>query len=172
MKSKITVLFIALLSTISIAQTKVGTIDSDYIMSLMPEAKVVFERSQAYGAKLDSSFSLKTQDFQAKVQNFKNKEEEMGELMKKTIIKEISALEEDIKKYQSNGNKLMQLKKNELMRPLYKILNNAINTVAKENGYTQILTTKGNQFAYIDEKFDVTKLVIAELGIQKQEIKK
>jgi outer membrane protein len=73
MKSKITVLFIALLSTISIAQTKVGTIDSDYIMSLMPEAKVVFERSQAYGAKLDSSFSLKTQDFQAKVQNFKNK---------------------------------------------------------------------------------------------------
>ncbi|SDU04179.1 periplasmic chaperone for outer membrane proteins Skp [Polaribacter sp. Hel1_33_78] len=172
MKSKITVLFIALLSTISIAQTKVGTIDSDYIMSLMPEAKVVFERSQAYGAKLDSSFSLKTQDFQAKVQNFKNKEEEMGELMKKTIIKEISALEEDIKKYQSNGNKLMQLKKNELMRPLYKILNNAINTVAKKNGYTQILTTKGNQFAYIDEKFDVTKLVIAELGIQKQEIKK
>jgi outer membrane protein len=164
MKSKITVLFIALLSTISIAQTKVGTIDSDYIMSLMPEAKVVFERSQAYGAKLDSSFSLKTQDFQAKVQNFKNKEEEMGELMKKTIIKEISALEEDIKKYQSNGNKLMQ--------PLYKILNNAINTVAKENGYTQILTTKGNQFAYIDEKFDVTKLVIAELGIQEQEIKK
>ena len=58
------------------------------------------------------------------------------------------------------------------MRPLYKILNNAINTVAKENGYTQILTTKGNQFAYIDEKFDVTKLVIAELGIQEQEIKK
>ena len=41
MKSKITVLFIALLSTISIAQTKVGTIDSDYIMSLMPEAKWV-----------------------------------------------------------------------------------------------------------------------------------
>jgi outer membrane protein len=172
MKSKIIILLIAFISTISIAQSKVGTIDSDYIMSLMPEAKIVMLRTQAYGAKLDSSFSLKTQNYQARVDDFKKKEKEMGELMKKTLINEIAALEQDIKKYQTNGNKLMQLKQNELMRPLYKILNDAINTVSKENGYTQVLTSTGNQFVYIDEKFDITALVMAKLGVKEPEVKK
>ena len=66
----------------------------------------------------------------------------------------------------------MQLKQNELMRPLYKILNNAINTVSKENGYTQVLTSTGNQFVYIDEKFDITALVMAKLGVKEPEVKK
>jgi len=171
MKLKITILFIAFISTAAIAQTKVGTIDSDYIMTLMPEAKIVSKKSQAYGAKLDSSFSLKTQNFQTRVEDFKNKEKEMGELMKKTIIKEISALEQDIKNYQTNGNKLMQLKQNELMRPLYKLLNDAINAVANENGYTQVLTITGNQFVFIDEKFDITNLVMAKLAIPEPEVK-
>ncbi len=171
MKLKITILFIAFISTVAIAQTKVGTIDSDYIMTLMPEAKIVSKKSQAYGAKLDSSFSLKTQNFQTRVEDFKNKEKEMGELMKKTIIKEISALEQDIKNYQTNGNKLMQLKQNELMRPLYKLLNDAINAVANENGYTQVLTITGNQFVFIDEKFDITNLVMAKLAIPEPEVK-
>jgi len=38
-------------------------------------------------------------------------------------------------------------------------------TVAKENGYTQILTITGNEFAYIDSKFDITELVLKNLGI-------
>lgn len=166
MKSKITILFIALISSISIAQTKTGTIDSDYIINIMPEAAIVIKLSQAYGAKLDSSFSIKMQDYQARVADFREKEKEMGELMKKTLVKEITALEQDIKKYQDNGSKLMQLKQNELMRPLYKKLNEAIEAISKENGYTLILTTTGNQFAYIDQKHDITKLVVAKLGLK------
>lgn len=172
MKLKITILFIAFISTFSFAQTKVGTINSDYIMGLMPESKIVVKRSQAYVAKLDSSFSIKTKNYQTKVADFRSKEKEMGELMKKTLINELAALEQDIKKYQSNGTKLVQLKQNELMKPLYKLLNNAIDSVAKENGYTQVLTTTGNQFVYIDEKFDITKLVLAKLGIKEPIVKK
>ena len=87
------------------------------------------------------------------------------------MVKELTELEQDIKQYQDNGNKLMQLKQNELMRPLYKKLNLAIKEIAKENGYTLILTTTVNQFAYIDQEFDITKLVIAKLNIKEPEIK-
>ncbi|WP_298777902.1 OmpH family outer membrane protein [uncultured Polaribacter sp.] len=171
MKSKITILFITFISTISIAQTKVGTINNDYIINLMPEAKTVIERTQKYGAKLDSSFSIKMSEFQAKVDDFKKKEKEMGPLLKKTTIQELTAMEKDIQQYQENGNKLMQLKQNELMRPLYKMLNDAISSVVKENGYTQILTTTGNDFAYIDEKYDITKLVMTKLNIKEPAVK-
>ena len=172
MKLKITVLFVAFISTISIAQTKVGTIDSDYIVNYMPEAKTVIKMTQDYGAKLDSSFNIKVQDFKTKLEDYKTKEKDMGPLEKKTVQQELGALEQDINKYQKNGNTLMGLKRDELMRPLYKKLNDAISAVSKENGYTQILTTTGNQFAYIDEKFDITDLVIKKLGIIIPEVKK
>lgn len=153
------------------AQSKVGTIDSDYIINIMPEAKIVIERSQEYGARLDSTFSIKMEDYKKRVKDFRAKEKEMGELMKKVLVDELTALEQDVKKFQENGNKLMQLKRNELMVPLYKKLNEAVTEIAKEEGYSQIFTKAGNQFAYIDENFDITKLVMKKLGIKAPEIK-
>lgn len=172
MKSILNIFFYLFVGTTIFSQTKLGTIDSDYIVNLMPEAKIVVERAQQYGAKLDSSFNIKVKEFQTKLADFKEKEKEMGELMKKTIMNELSAMEQDIKKYQNNGSKLMQLKQNELMRPLYKKLNEAIKEVAKSEGYSQILTTNGNQFAYIDNNFDITKLVMKKLGIKEPELNK
>jgi outer membrane protein len=165
MKLKITIVFIAFISTISVSQTKVGTIDNEYIISMMPETKTVLKITQAYGAKLDSSFTIKVNNFKAQLEDYKLKEKDMGVLEKKTIQKELATLEDDIKKYQKNGNTLMGLKKDELMRPLYNKLNASIAAISEENGYTQILTLAGNQFAYIDRKFDITDLVINNLGI-------
>lgn len=172
MKSKIVLLLVAFLSTVSIAQTKVGTIDSEYIVGLMPEVKIVLEKSQAYGAKLDSSFTIKLNTFQTKLKTFQDNQETMTDLMKKTKGQELSELDADIKKYQENGTKLMQLRSNELMRPIYSKLNKVIEEVSKANGYTQVLTVTGNQFAYIDSKFDITNLVMAKLGIKEVEAEK
>lgn len=166
MKSKIICICIAFLSTFAVAQTKVGTVNSDYIVNLMPESKIVIERTQNYGAKLDTSFTIKLKEFQGMVEAFKKGEKELGETERQTAINEITALETDIKKYQSNGQKLMQLKREELMRPLYKKLSDAIQTVAKAENYTQVLTTTGNEFAYINENFDITTLVLKQLGIE------
>jgi|TARA_B110001454_G_scaffold218256_1_gene245757 outer membrane protein len=169
MKSKIILLLVAFLSTVSIAQSKVGTIDSEYIVSLMPEAKIVLKRSQAYGAKLDSSFSIKVEKFQVKLKYLQDNKETLSDLMKKTKNKELAEMEADIKKYQQNGSQLLKLKQNELMRPLYNKLSEAIRDVSKANNFTQVLTITGNQFAYVDDKFDITKLVIDKLGIKNPE---
>lgn len=165
MKLKITLILIICFSAVSIAQTKVGTVDSKYILALMPEAKIVEQRAKSYGTKLDSSFNIKLQDFKTRVAGFQKRKKEMGQLEKKTYVDELTALESDIKKYQDNGRKLVQLKQNELLRPLYKKLSDAIVAVSKEEKYTQILTITGNEFAYTDEKFDITDLVIKKLGI-------
>jgi outer membrane protein len=166
MKSKIICICIAFLSTIAVAQTKVGTVDSEYIMNLMPETKIVLKRSQTYATKLDSSFTIKVTEYEDKLSDFNKNEKTILPLAKRTAIQELTDLEANLKKYQENGQKLMQLKREELMRPLYKKLNEAIELVAKGGNYTQILTVTGNQFAYIDNKFDITELVIKSLGIK------
>lgn len=166
MKSKIICVCFIIMSTITVGQTKIGTVDSEYIISLMPETTIVMNRSQAYGAKLDSSFSVKVKKYQLKVEDFKKNEKTLGVLAKQADYNEITEMEADIKKYQQNGSQLMQLKKNELMRPLYKKLSDAISVIAKAGGYSQILTITGNEFAYIDNKFDITELVIKNLGLK------
>ena len=60
---------------------------------------------------------------------------------------------------------LLGLKRDELMRPSYKKLGDVIALVSIENGFTQVLTTTGNQFAYLDATLDITELVLEKLGI-------
>jgi Outer membrane protein (OmpH-like). len=126
----------------------------------MPESKTVLKLSQAYGAKLDSAFTIKLADFKTRFDDYNTKEKSMGELEKKTVQQELTALDKDIQEYKKNGATLMKLKYDELMRPLYNKLNKTIAQVAKENNFTQILTLTGNEFAYIDTNLDITDLVL------------
>lgn len=90
----------------------------------------------------------------------------MTDADKKNRIQELQVLDQEMQKFRVNGTKMMQLQRDEYMRPLYKKLSETIAEVAKANGYTQILTTNGNQFGYIDERFDITQLVLDKLGIK------
>ncbi|TVZ55097.1 periplasmic chaperone for outer membrane proteins Skp [Lutibacter sp. Hel_I_33_5] len=162
MKSKLLIAITILFTSISFAQTKVGTVDLDYIIGLMPEMKKVISNTQAYGVKLDSTFQVKLKEYQVKLEEYKK----MSDLLKKVNTKEIAGLEQDLQKYRQNGNQLIQLKRDEFMRPLYGKVGGVISEISKANGYTQVLTIKGNEFAYIDEKFDITQLVLDKLGLK------
>ena len=148
------------------AQSKVGTVDSEYIISKMPQVIKVQERIAAYGKKLDSTFQSKVKAYDVKVTAYNNDVKTLTEAVKKTRYNELAKMDQDMKKFRQNGVKLMQLRRDDYMRPLYKKLADVIAEVAKKNGYTQILTVTGNQFAYFDEKLDITKLVFAKLGIK------
>ena len=137
----------------------------------MPETKTVMTRLGDYAKKLDSSYQIKVKEYQDKVAAFQ-KLGEVSDNFKKIKVDEIAELEQGLQTSQSNGNKLIQLKRNELMRPLYKRLREVIAEIAKANGYTQILTTTGNEFAYLDEKFDITQMVMDKLGLKIPEQKK
>ena len=166
MKLRILTVALFLTSMFATGQTKVGSIDSELIVGLMPETKVVVTRLGDYGKKLDSSYQIKVVEYQQKVAAFQKLGTDVSDNFKKIKVDEITELERGLQQSQENGNKLMQLKRNELMRPLYKKLRGVIAEVSKADGYTQILTTTGIEFAYIDEKFDITKKVMAKMGLK------
>ncbi|MDC1161847.1 OmpH family outer membrane protein [Tenacibaculum sp.] len=164
MKSKI-ILIALLVSFTSFSQTKLGTVNSDLIIGKMPQMKTVLKRMEVYAKKLDSSFEIKAKEYSTKIAAFKDAQSTMTEDDKKTKSQEIIGLENDLGRFRENGNKMMQLRRGQYMNPLYKKLNETISEIAKANGYTQILTVN-NEFAYIDERFDITQLVLDKLGIQ------
>lgn len=172
MKIKIIGIVCLLLVTVASAQTKVGTIDSELIVGLMPETKKVLTRLSEYAKRLDSSVQIKVKEYQDKVAAYQKIEKDLAPDYKKIKVQELAELEKGLQTSQGNANKLIQLKRNELMRPLYKKLGGVIEEVSKANGYTQVLINTGNEFAYIDSAFDITQKVLDKLGIKPPEPQK
>ena len=167
MKFKITLLALILsIGFTTNAQTKLATVNSDLIIGKMPQMQQVLKRVDNYAKKLDSTFQIKFKGYQEKVDAYKKNENTISLDQKKKNYNEIVSLEQEMQKFRENGTKMMQIRRDDFMRPLYKKLSEVIALIAKEKGYTQVLTTTGNQFAYIDPQHDITKLVLTKLGIK------
>ncbi len=162
------VLFPILLLLISlevVAQSKVGTIDTEFIIGKMPELTKVQEDLKAYNAKFDKELQIKAEDYQAKIKSYQEGVAEMTDPMKKLKQDEIIALENDITKFRQNASKLLPLEQNRLLQPLYNKIGTALEEVAKAEGYTQILTVSNSGLAYLDSNYDLTDTVLTKLGI-------
>ncbi|PKV50037.1 periplasmic chaperone for outer membrane proteins Skp [Aquimarina sp. MAR_2010_214] len=154
------------------AQSKTGTIDSEYILSKMPELTKVQGDLKTYNTKLESDLKVKVEEYQAKVKEYQEKVASFTEPMKKTKQEEIIALENDIAKFRKNGSQLIQIEQNRLLQPLYQKIGKALEEVAKAEGYTQVFTITTSGLAYVDPKYDVTKTVMQKLGITIEETPK
>ena len=136
-------------------------------LSKLPELATVETAVTAYNSELEKTLNEKVTIYKTKLEAYKKNADTYSDVMKKTMGEELYGLENDIKKFQQNGSQLTQLKQDDLLRPLYKKISDMIAVVAKEQKYTQILTVDGNEFAYADEKFDITTIVKTNLDSAK-----
>lgn len=167
MKIKITLILSALIICFTTnAQTKVGTVDREFIIAKMPQLKIVQERINNYGTRLDSINQSKIVKHDAAVKAYNTIAKTLSDADKRPKLIEINDLKQEIAKFQENGTKMMQLRRQDFMRPLYQKVNLLIKEIAETNGYTQILTVNGDNFAYLDVKHDITKQILSKLGIE------
>ncbi|TPN85350.1 OmpH family outer membrane protein [Aquimarina algicola] len=169
------ILFLVLVSIVSLqvnAQSKTGTIDTEYILSKMPELTKVQEDLKAYNTKLEGELKTKVDDYQVKVKDYQDKVASFTDAMKKTKQEEIIKLENDIAKFRQNGAQLVQIEQNKLLQPLYKKIGGALEEIAKAEKYTQVFTITSSGLAYVDPKYDLTKTVMNKLGIKDEAPKK
>lgn len=164
MKTITTSLLFLFVSIATFAQTKVGTVDSDYILASMPELTEVQTNIETYGGELDSQFKEMVTNYQGKVNEFQSLTDTISDADRKAKQDVIVGIEQDIQKFRQNSQQLIQIRRDELMRPLYTKIGSAIDTVAKKQGYTQVLTL-GNAVAYFDPAHDITQAVAKNLEI-------
>ncbi|MAP55230.1 OmpH family outer membrane protein [Altibacter sp.] len=164
-------LFLLFICVSGFAQSKVGTIDVDFILSKMPELPSVQKQVEEYAKGLDADFEKKMAAYNTLVDTYQQEEAMYTLLQKQEKQKEIVAMEDDLEKFQKNGSQLIVIRQDELLRPLYKKIGTAMETVAEAGKYTQILQMNEN-VVYIDKNFDLTLAVLNELGITLPEEKK
>ncbi len=166
MKNILVALAILLTSVSLNAQTKVGTIDAEFILAQMPETKTVEEDIKAYNLKLQEELQNTIKKYEELVAAYQTDNATLTEEEKAAKESEIISVENDIKNFRQKATVLMQVRRNELTQPLYMKIDAAMKTIIEKEKYTQIFNTSINGMAYADEKFDITDAVLAKLGIE------
>tara|TARA_R100000935_G_scaffold10034_2_gene20018 strand:- start:84 stop:596 length:513 start_codon:yes stop_codon:yes gene_type:complete len=148
------------------AQSKIGTIDAEFILGQMPEIPTVEESLKTYNLKLQEDLQVTLKKYEELIADYKSNSTTFTEEIKVEKESEILSLENDIKNFRQKASVLIQVKRNELTQPLYEKINTAMRTIVAEQKYTQIFNTSVNGLAYSDEKFDITQAVMTKLGIE------
>lgn len=148
------------------AQTKVGTIDAEYILAQMPEISTVEEGIKTYNTKLQEDLQASIAKYEELVASYQANNATFTEEEKSTKESEIISIENDIKSFRQKASALMQIRRNELTQPLYLKIDEAMKAIIAEENYTQIFNTSINGLAYADERYDITDAVMKKLGIE------
>ena len=162
---KLSLLFIAFIFSFQLlAQSKVGTIDIEYILSKMPELVQVGVDVKTYSDELDNLLQVKYTKYQVLINVYQENETGYTDADKKTKKDEIIDLENEMQQFQQNSSTLIQIRQNELLRPLYMKIREALNVVSNEEKFTQVFTVD-NTIVYLDTNFDITNTVMKKIGL-------
>lgn len=160
--------FIAAQAQTPTASTKIGFADVDYIFTQMPESKQIETELKSTQNQLKNQIDAKTQEFQKKLADYQANINTMLDAVRQNTERELQQLQENLQKLQQDAQMTIQNKQAQLMEPVFKKVGQAIEDVAKENGYTFILTQQIgglDVILYADEKSDVSNLVLKKLGV-------
>lgn len=149
------------------AQTnaKLGYIDSQKLIELMPGKDTVDAQLKNYKAELESTIQTMLLEYQNKIRDYQDNVATMSEIIKKTKETEITDLEQRINEFQQNADYDFQSKQAELYSPLLERAKNAIQAVADENGYTYIFDSSVGILLYFERGEDIMPLVKSKLGL-------
>jgi len=167
-KEGFVLLVLLLVSSISFGQ-KFGYIDTDYILTKMPE----YGQAQAELDNLSLEWQEEIREMYKEIEGLystlKAEEVLLTEEMKKEREEEIKLKEEEVKQYQKKifgFEGLFFLKKKELIKPIQDKIFDAVEKVCK-NQRLAILFDKADALVliYTDPRHDYTDFVLDELGL-------
>lgn len=153
-------------SFVSAFAQKVGYVNSTAIIAELPEVKAAELSVEALQKQLQKKAQDMLQKFQADYTEVQRKVEN-GDLSPKQQEEEgkrLEAKQTELSQLEQDSYKQIQDKRNDLLRPIYDKVNQAIKEVAEENGYLMLVDQ--GVLLYSDPSADATALVRKKLGLQ------
>jgi outer membrane protein len=167
MKKFLTFLFISVaifgISTTTNAQ-KIGYISADEIIQLMPEAATVQNQLDQYQQSLYQNAQEKQQALNDAIQKFLKDSATLSASMKEVRRNDLQKQQQELAGESQRIQDQFAQKRQELSAPIQKKLQDAIEAVAKENGYTYIMPKEA--LIVMPPANDIGPLVIKKLGLK------
>lgn len=169
MRKSIPILFAMLVTATALhAQNpvKLGHIDRQALMLMLPERKAAETKMQDFAKTLDDRLKAMGQEYQAKVASAQSRAESMTKTEQQVAMREIQELEQRISDAQDKAKDDLSKQENELLAPMVERTTKAIKEVAAEGKFTYVFDSSTGMVLYTDGGTDLMPLVKAKLGIQ------
>lgn len=165
MKKILLLVAAALLFSVGTADAqKYGHVNSGEILEVMPGIDSLQIKLKAFQDDLQSMYESMMTEYQQKKDKFDREVGTMSSAVRQVREKELQDLATRIQEFQANAQEDLEDKQYELAKPYQDAIQDAINKVAKANGYAYIFDTK--ILLYYGTADDITPLVKKELGIK------
>ena len=143
---------------------KFGHINSQEIVFDLPERSQAESTIEARAAEYQAEITRMQQEFQTKYVEYQNKMSTWPAAILEQKERELQGLDQGMQDFNiTTQNELAKLQ-DELLIPMVQRVQNAINEVGAENGFTYIFDTSVGAVVYTDGE-DVGTLVRAKLGL-------
>lgn len=167
MKKFLTLLFISVaifgFSTRTNAQ-KIGYISADEIIQLMPEAAAVQTQLDQFQQSLYQNAQEKQTALNDAIQKFMKDSATMSASLKEVKRSDLQKQSQELAGENQRIQDQFAQKRQELSAPIQKKLQDAIEAVAKENGYTYVMPKEA--LIVMPPTSDIGPLVIKKLGLK------
>ena len=162
------VMLTILLSAVGFGQStlKFGYIDSNKILSLMPETDSLQTVLKDYNNNLAQQLKAMTQEYQTKVNDYQQNVNTMSDLIRQTKEKEIGDLQNRIQAFQQSADQDLSNKQSDLFNPLIDKVKAAISAVGRENNYTYIFDVGTGSLVFYENGDNILPLVKKKLGLK------
>ena len=161
-------LFIAILMaapmTFASAQSKIAHIDTQKLISEMPEVvaaqKQLEQLEKTYTTEIENTYK----EFQTKAQTYSADAANQTDVTNQARQKELETMQQNINQYRETAAQDLQKKQVEIMRPLYDKAKVAIEKVAAAQGFDYVLDASAGGSVIMAKGKDLMADVKADLG--------
>lgn len=147
------------------AQNKLGYINSNELLVLMPESKTMQTELESFAKGLESQLMAMQSEGETKLAEYQQNEAAMSDLVKQDKVRELESIQQRILEFQQNAQQALTAKEQELLSPILDKARKAIEDVAEEGNYTYIFDASTGNILYADESENILPLVKTKLGL-------
>ncbi|MDE5915496.1 MAG: OmpH family outer membrane protein [Duncaniella sp.] len=149
----------------SLFAQKFGVINTNELMTSLPEMKSVQEQMEAASKKYQDEFTKLQEEFNKKFQEFQALEASTPETIKERRTLELQEIDTKIQRFRETAEQDLQRQNQQLLAPIQEKVMKAIQSVGAEGKYTFIFESGMSLYTGVDVT-DVTPLVKTALGIK------
>ncbi|MCL2073883.1 MAG: OmpH family outer membrane protein [Marinilabiliaceae bacterium] len=160
-------IFICVVPLLSAQTFKFGHIDSQKLVTELPEFNEAQKQLEAEATVLEDRRNIMQEEVERKFTEYISQRDEMPDLIRATMEKDIQDLQQRLESYNMLAQQSLAKKQQDLLQPIIDKVNRAIEQVGDENGFIYIFDVSMQIVLYYSTaSTDCMQMVKQKLGVK------
>ena len=148
------------------AQSKIGHINFNQLIDQMPETKTIQKQIQDYSKTFQDQLTTMQTELTTNAQGYDAKRATMTDAARTAKESELQDMQKRLQDYNTKAQQQVGDKTNQLSKPLLDKARVAVQSVAKEKGYTYVFDTAQTELLVSPDSDNMMAAVKTKLGLK------